>query len=75
MTRFVHPHLKIRTEMYRCGFTVETLSEATEISVPVLRELLSGRTSTISIRNLCALSRVFGYSTADFIDLLAADEI
>lgn len=63
----------IRTEMVRCGYTLERLSQETEISVPVLRGIIAGRSDTISIRNIVALSQAFGYSSADFIDLLCGN--
>lgn len=56
--------------MVRCGYTLERLSMETDISMAVLRGILSGRSQTISIRNIVSLSRAFGYSSADFIDLL-----
>jgi transcriptional regulator with XRE-family HTH domain len=61
----------IRTEMVRCGYTLESLSEETLISRAVLREILTGRAKAISTRNLCALARAFDYSASDFIDLLS----
>lgn len=61
----------IRTEMVRCGYTLERLSDVTDISAAVLRGILAGRSKTISIRNIVALSRAFGYSSASFIDLLS----
>ncbi len=61
---------KIRAEMSRCGYTTESLSQKTEISVTVLRKLLSGRADTISTRNLYALAHAFGYETSVFLDLL-----
>lgn len=63
----------IRTEMVRCGYTLERLSHETEVSIAVLRGILAGRSNTISIRNIIALSRAFGYSSADFIDLLSGN--
>lgn len=62
----------IRVEMVRCGYTTETLCQRTMISRPVLRKILSGRAETISTRNICALANAFGYSVADFMDLLAS---
>ena len=61
---------KIRIEMIRCGYTMERLSEVTDISMQVIRGILAGR-ATISTRNTAALARAFGYSMADFIDLLS----
>jgi transcriptional regulator with XRE-family HTH domain len=61
----------IRTEMVRCGYTMEALSEETQISRAVLREILTGRARSISTRNLCAMARAFDYTASDFIDLLS----
>ncbi len=63
---------RIRIEMVRCGYTAQMLSDRTMISPMVLRGLLAGRGSTISTRNLCALASAFGYTAADFADLLSA---
>ena len=63
----------IRTEMIRCGYTLESLSEETDISKNVLHGILSARAKTVSTRNLCALARTFGYSAADFMDLLSGN--
>lgn len=63
----------IRIEMVRCGYTIETLSEKTMISPAVLHEILVGRAQTISTRNICLLASTFGYSAADFIDLLSGN--
>lgn len=60
----------IRSEMRRCGYTLESLSAACDISKAVLHGILTDRAVTISTRNLCAMARVFGYGTAEFIDLL-----
>jgi len=60
----------LRIEMVRCGYTTDALSERSGISPAVLRGILTGRASTISTRNLCALAGVFGYSAAEFVDLL-----
>lgn len=61
----------IRVEMVRCGYTTESLSEKTTISMAVLRSILTGRAKTISTRNICAMAPAFGYSAAEFIDLLS----
>ena len=61
----------IRIEMVRCGYTLETLSERTDIAQHVLRGILTGRANTVSTRNTYALAAAFGYSMADFIDLLS----
>ena len=61
---------RIRAEMVRCGYTMESLSQKTEISTAVLRKLLSGRADTISTRNLYALAHAFDYETSIFLDLL-----
>ena len=63
----------IRIEMVRCGYTLETLSARTEVSPMVLRGILTGRTTAISTRCLYALAVAFGYSMADFIDLLSGN--
>lgn len=63
----------IRTEMIRCGYTLESLSEETQISKTVLQGILHGRAATISTRNIVALARTFGYSAAEFIDLLSGN--
>ena len=60
----------IRIEMVRCGYTLETLSQRSGISTQVLRDILSGRSGSISIRNLSVLSGIFGYPTSVFIDML-----
>lgn len=64
----------IRVEMVRCGYTIESLSEKTAISTAVLRSILTGRAKTISTRSICAMASAFGYSAADFIDLLSDPE-
>ena len=61
---------RIRIEMVRCGYTAEALSLRTMISPTVLRGILVGRAETIGTRNLCALASAFGYTAADFADLL-----
>lgn len=61
----------IRIQMVRCGYTTETLSRETDISPQVLRGILTGRSQTISTRTLCALATVFGFTAADFVDLLS----
>jgi transcriptional regulator with XRE-family HTH domain len=50
---------------------MEALSEETQISRAVLREILTGRARSISTRNLCAMARAFDYTASDFIDLLS----
>lgn len=57
-------------EMVRWGYTTDSLSEACDISKPVLQGLLTNRAVTISTRNVYALARAFGYPVSDFIDLL-----
>lgn len=71
--RFPDAGLIIRTEMVRCGYTTESLSEETQVSRAVLREILTGRAKSISTRNLCALARAFDYTASDFIDLLSGN--
>ena len=73
MREYPHAPNVIRTEMVRCGYTLERLSAETDVSIAVLRGILSGRGKTISIRNIIALSRAFGYSSSDFIDLLSGN--
>ena len=63
----------IRREMYRCGYVLERLSEKTEISPAVLRGILTGRSTTISTRNMVALARAFDYSASEFIDILSQE--
>ncbi len=63
----------IRIQMVRCGYTTETLSQETDISPQVLRGILTGRAQTISTRTVCALAAVFGFSAADFVDLLSGN--
>lgn len=63
--------IKIRAEMSRCGYTVESLCQSADISQAVLRGILSGKYKSISTRNLYALGRAFGYGTSEFIDLLS----
>ena len=65
----------IRTEMIRCGYTLDSLSMKTDISSAVLRGILTGRSKTISTRSICSLARTFGYSAAEFMDLLAGNSI
>lgn len=62
---------KIRIEMVRCGYTLESLSQETEISKTVLRTILTNRVEEISVRNICALARAFDYQASDLIDLLS----
>jgi transcriptional regulator with XRE-family HTH domain len=69
--RFPDAGWTIRTEMVRCGYTMDSLSEETQISRAVLREILTGRARSISTRNLCAMARAFDYTASDFIDLLS----
>ena len=61
----------IRIQMVRCGYTSETLAERTGISSSVLRGILTGRTGTISTRNVYAMAKAFDFPAADFIDLLS----
>lgn len=71
MREFENAGVIIRMEMVRCGYTAETLCEATELSPTVLRDILSGRKTSISTRNLCSMARVFGFGVSEFIDLLS----
>ena len=73
MREYPYAGERIRIEMVRCGFTLSSLSERTGISTAVLRGILTGRTQVVSTRSICALSTAFGYSAADFIDLLSRD--
>ena len=61
----------IRTEMMRCGYTLDSLSEETDISKAVLQGILTGRSKSISTRTICSLARTFGYGAAEFMDLLS----
>lgn len=61
----------IRIQMVRCGYTLESLSNETDISLQVLRGILTGRTKTISTRTICALAKVFDYPAAEFVDMLS----
>ena len=70
MRRFDRAGEIIRIEMVRCGYTRETLSQKTGITPARLRGILAGR-ETVSTRNLSALASAFGYSMAEFIDLLS----
>ena len=63
--------IKIRAEMSRCGYTVESLCQSADISQTVLRGILSGKSKSISTRNLYAMGRAFGYEISDFVDLLS----
>lgn len=63
----------LRAEMTRCGFTLNSLSEETQISTTVLHGILTSRANTVSTRNVCALARAFGYCAADFVDLLSGN--
>ena len=74
MRAYENPGDVIRIEMVRCGYTLESLSEKADISQNVLRGILTGRAKTISTRNTYALASAFGYSMADFIDLLSGVE-
>lgn len=65
----------IRAEMVRCGYTLESLSQDTDISKAVLQGILTGRASSISTRTLCTLARTFGYSASQFTDLLSGNLI
>lgn len=71
MREFQNAASVIRVEMVRCGYTSESLCEATEISSTVLRDILTGRKTSISTRNICAMARAFGFSASEFIDLLS----
>ena len=73
MRTYPHAGTRIRIEMVRCGYTLDSLSEKTEISQQVLRGILTGRSKTISTRNICMLAATFGFSAADFMDLLSED--
>ena len=61
----------IRIQMVRCGYTLDRLSEDTGVSKEILRGILAGRTQSISVRTICAVSQVFGYSAAEFMDLIS----
>lgn len=63
--------VKIRAEMTRCGYTVESLCQTADISQTVLRGILSGKSQSISTRNLYAMGRAFGYEISEFVDLLS----
>lgn len=63
--------VKIRAEMTRCGYTVESLCQTADISQTVLRGILSGKSQSISTRNLYAMGRAFGYELSEFVDLLS----
>lgn len=68
-----HTSTIIRAEMRRCGYTLEALTEETEISKAVLQGILSDRAKSISTRTICSLARTFGYSAAEFMDLLSGN--
>ena len=53
------------------GLTAASLAEATGIDAGALRRILSGRQKNISTRNLLAISRFFGLSLMELIDLLS----
>jgi plasmid maintenance system antidote protein VapI len=71
MRTYEHAGEIIKIEMVRCGYTLDLLSEKTAVSPAVLRGILTGRSKAISTRCICALSSAFGYSAAEFIDLLS----
>lgn len=71
MRCYSHADTIIRTQMVRCGYTMETLSAQTGISPAVLRAILTGRAKTISTRNICALAAAFDFSMSDLMDLLS----
>lgn len=68
-----HTSTIIRAEMRRCGYTLDSLTEETQISKAVLQGILSDRAKSISTRTICALARTFGYSAAEFMDLLSGN--
>ena len=61
--------VKIRAEMTRCGYTVESLCQTADISQTVLRGILSGKSQSISTRNLYAMGRAFGYEISEFVEI------
>ena len=73
MTVAPDAHRKIRAEMVRCGYTMDTLSAGTQISPEVLRSILRGQITRISTRNLFALAHAVGYETSVFVDLLSGN--
>lgn len=75
MRTYPHAGNRIRIEMVRCGYTLDSLSEKTEISRQVLRGILTGRSQTISTRTVCMLAATFGFSAADFVDLLSKEDL
>lgn len=75
MRRYPKAGARIRIEMVRCGYTIESLSEKTEISQQVLRGILTGRAETISTRNIYALATAFGFSASDFVDILSGNSL
>ena len=53
------------------GLSAAELARQTGIDAGILRKIMTGRETAVSTRNLMALSRFFGSSMADFIDVLA----
>lgn len=58
--------------MEKRGLTAAELCRQTGIDAGILRKIMTGRETAVSTRNLMALSRYFGTSMAEFIDILAS---
>lgn len=58
--------------MEKRGLTAAELCRQTGIDAGILRKIMTGRETAVSTRNLMALSRFFGTSMAEFIDILAS---
>lgn len=61
----------LRKLMEENSVTVSSLAESSGIDAGILRQILSGRRKTISIRNIMALSRFFGLPMQEMMDKMA----
>ncbi len=53
------------------GMTAAELSRQTDIDAGILRDIVTGRKTSISTRNLLILARFFGFEMQEMIDLIS----
>ena len=71
MRSYKHAAQALGKLMDEKNLTAAELSRQTDIDAGILRNILTGRKTGISTRNIMILARYFGYSMQDLIDLFA----
>ena len=67
MKNFEHAAEVLTALMEEGDLTAAELSRQTEVNVGTIRNLMTGRQTNISTRNLMTLARYFGMSMEEFI--------